>query len=124
MSEESTTARPVEFADLGANGGASGVTLTVAELSSALRLGSSPEELAQATRLLAFATLAVSKHAPEAPEIVQNEAAILVAGYIYDSPMAAKGASYSAVLRNCGAGSLLLPYRVHRAGSVAEAGRG
>ena len=121
---ESTTARPARLAGRGANDDASGVTLTVAELAAAIRLGDSPEETAQVKRLLSFATLAVSKHAPDAPDIIQNEAAILVAGYIYDSPMAAKGASYSAVLRNCGAGSLMLPWRTHRAGNVAEAGRG
>ena len=54
MSEESTTARPARFAGRGAND-ASGVTLTVAELAAALRLGDSAEELAQATRLLAYA---------------------------------------------------------------------
>lgn len=101
-----------------------GVTIDVPGLLGALRMGSTPEETAQATRLLAFATLAVEKHAPDAPDIIQNEAAIRVAGYIHDSPMAAKGAGFAAVMRNCGAGSLLLPYRIHRAGSVAEAGRG
>ena len=69
MSDESTTARPARFAaGSGANGGASGVTLTAQELAAALRLGDSPEELAQATRLLAYATEAVEKNAPEAPE--------------------------------------------------------
>ena len=125
MSEESTTARPARFAaGSGANGGASGVTLTAQELAAALRLGDSPEELAQATRLLAYATEAVEKHAPEAPETVQNEAAIRIAGYLYDAPMSSRGAGYAAVLRNSGAAGILLPYRVHRAGSTAGAGAG
>ena len=42
------------------------VTLTVEELKNALRLGDSPEELAEATRLLAYASEAVVKHAPSA----------------------------------------------------------
>ena len=101
-----------------------GVTIDVPELLGALRMGSTPEETAQATRLLAFAKVAVEKHAPGAPEIILNECVCLVAGYIHDSPMAAKGASFAAVMRNCGASGLMLPWRVHRAGSTAGAGRG
>ena len=40
------------------------VTLTAAQLVAALRLSDSPEELAEATRLLAYATEAVTKYAP------------------------------------------------------------
>ena len=92
------------------------VKISAADLAAALRLGSSAEELAQATRLLAYASEAVVKNAPDAPQVVQTEAAIRIAGYLYDAPTAAKGASYAAVLRNSGAAGLLLPYRVHRAG--------
>ena len=97
------------------------VTLTAAQLSAALRLSGSDEETAEAVRLLAFATAAVVKHAPAAPDVAHNEAAIRLAGYLFDMPNAARGAGYADSLRNSGAASLLLAYRVHRAGSTAEA---
>ena len=100
------------------------VTISAAELAAALRLGDSPEELAHATRLLAYATEAVEKHSPLAPKAVAAEAAIRIAGYLYDAPMSSRGAGYAAVLRNSGAAGILLPYRVHRAGSTAGAGAG
>ena len=103
---------------------AHGVTLNVPELMGALRMTDSDEERAQADRLLDVASVMVEKHAPGAPEIILNECVCLVAGYIYDSPMASKGAGFAAVLRNCGASGLLLPWRIHRAGSTAVAGRG
>ena len=97
------------------------VDLTVAQLAAALRLSDSAEETAEATRLLAFATAAVVKHAPAAPDVVHNEAAIRLAGYLFDMPNAGRGAGYADSLRNSGAAAILLPYRIHRAGSVAEA---
>ena len=95
------------------------VTLTVAELAAALRLGDSTEETAEATRLLAFATAAVTKHAPDAPDVVLNEAAVRLAAYLFDMPNAGRGAGYADAVRNSGAAAILLPYRVHRAGSTA-----
>ena len=97
------------------------VTLTIAQLSAAVRLGDTAEETAQATRLLNLATQAIAKHAPDAPDVVQNEAVIRVAGYLYDAPQASAGAGFADILRNSGAAALLLPYRIHRAGSTAEA---
>ena len=97
------------------------VTLTVAQLAEAIRLGSTAEETAQATRLLATATAAVTRHAPDAPDAIQNEAAVRVAGYLYDAPQSARGAGYADFLRNSGALALLLPYRIHRAGSTGAA---
>ena len=96
------------------------VTFTAAELRAALRLGSTSEETAQTTRLLAYAADAVQKHAPDAPDPVHNEAAIRLAGYLYDQPTAPTGAGHANALRNSGAAAMLLPYRVHRAGSVRE----
>ena len=98
------------------------VTLTQAALSAALRLGSTTEETAEATRLLAYATEAVTKHAPDAPDTAHNEAVIRLSGYLFDQPNAGRGMGYANALRNSGAASMLLAYRIHRAGSVAEAG--
>ena len=94
------------------------VTLTANQLAGALRLADSTEETAEVTRLLTYATEAVTKHAPAAPEATANEAAIRLAAYLFDVPNAAKGDGYANAMRNSGAGAILLPYREHRAGSV------
>ena len=101
------------------------ITLTQAELSAAIRLGDSTEEVAEATRLLAFVTEAISRHLgnayEDAPEAIVNEAAIRLAGYLFDMPNAGRGLSYANAGRNSGAWVILLPFRVHRAGSTGAA---
>ena len=100
------------------------VTLTIAELRSALRLNDSTEETAEVTRLLAYATEAVAKHAPNATDVAHNEAARRIAGYLFDQPEAGRGMSFANALRSSGAARMLLPYRIHRAGyadAVADA---
>ena len=101
------------------------LTLTQAELSAAIRLGISTEEVAESTRLLAYTTEAISRHLGDAyeaaPEAVVNEAAIRLAGYLFDQPNAGRGISFANAGRNSGAWAILLPYRVHRAGSTGEA---
>ena len=99
----------------------SGVSLTVAQLAAALRVGDSAEETAEVMRLLAYATEAVTKHAPAAPDVVQNEAVVRLAGYLFDQPMASRASAYANAMRNSGAARMLLPYVVHGAGSVADA---
>ena len=96
------------------------VTLTVAQLVGALRLSDSPEETAEATRLLAYASEAVVKHAANVPNVVANEAAIRLCGYLFDQPFTSRGSAYANGLRNSGAARMLLPYRVHRAGLPGE----
>ena len=100
------------------------VTITVAELAAALRLGDSAEETAEATRLRNYAIAAVSRHLGDAYEdtdaAVVNESAIRLSGYLFDQPTASRGMMYADALRNSGAAAILLPYRVHRAGSTAE----
>ena len=92
------------------------VSITAVELQAALRLGNTVEESAEVTRLLAFSSEAVTKHAPGAPTTTANEAVRRLAGYLYDMPEAARGDAYANGLRNSGAARMLLPYRVHRAG--------
>ena len=94
------------------------VMLTVAQLAAALRVGDSPEETAEMTRLLGYGTEAVTRFAPDAPAVVLDEALIRLAGYIYDQPERSRSVQYANALRNSGAGSILEPYRVHRAGIV------
>ena len=101
------------------------LTLTHVELSAAIRLGDSAEETAEALRLLAFTTEAISKHLGAAyagaPGVIVNEAAIRLAGYLFDQPNAGRGVSFANAGRNSGAWTILLPYRVHRAGSTGNA---
>ena len=101
------------------------LTLTQVELSAAIRLGDSAEEVAEATRLLAFTTEAISRHLgdayEDAPEAVVNEASIRLAGYLFDQPNAGRGLSFANAGRNSGAWAILLPFRVHRAGSTDDA---
>ena len=97
------------------------VTLTAAQLAAALRLGDSTEETAEAIRLLDYTRRAVFKHAPEATDTIHNEAAIRLAGYLFDQPNAGRGMSFAHAGRFSGAWAILLPYRIHRAGSAGEA---
>ena len=101
------------------------LTLTQVQLSAALRLGDSAEEVAEATRLLAYVTEAITRHLADAydtaPAAIVNEAAIRLAGYLFDQPNAGRGLSYANAGRNSGAWAILLPFRVHRAGSTGEA---
>ena len=101
------------------------VTLLQTQLSDALRLTDSAEEIAEATRLLSHATAAVARHLGDAyeaaPEAVVNEAAIRLAGYLFDQPNAGRGMMYADALRSSGAAMILLPFRVIRAGSTGDA---
>ena len=98
------------------------VNLSVDELSEALRVGDSSEETAHMARLLEYSTEAVSRHLTTTyattPETVVNEAVIRLAAYLYDKPHV-NGAGAADQILNSGAGAILLPYRVHRAGVVA-----
>ena len=97
------------------------VSITLADFRNALRLGNTEEETAEATRLLAVASEMVTKHAPNAPDVIHGEAAIRAGSYLFDQPPAERSSSFANALRNSGAAALLLPYRIHRAGTVAEA---
>ncbi len=101
------------------------LTLTQEQLSAAIRLGASTEETTEATRLLAYVTEAIKRHLgvayEGAPETIVNESAIRLAGYLFDQPNAGRGLSFANAGRNSGAWQILLPWRVHRAGSTGEA---
>ena len=101
------------------------VNLTAATLASAVRVGNSAEETAEVTRLLAYATVEISRYLGGAydttPEEVVNEAAVRLCSYLFDMPTASRGDGFANALRNSGAGRILLGYRVHRAGTTGEA---
>ena len=96
------------------------VTLTADALIAALRLGSTTEERDEVDRLVLYVTEAVSQYLGAAyattPDVVANEAAIRLAGYIFDAPTASRSTIYANALKNSGAGPMLLPYRIHRGG--------
>ena len=98
------------------------VTIDIDGIVGALRLSDSPEELAEATRLLAYATEAVIQHVAEAPDAIHNEAVRRLCGYLFDQPEAARGDAYANSMRNSGAARMLLPYKVHRAGYADAVG--
>ena len=101
------------------------VTLTGAALAQALAVNQ-----ALADRLLPVAVALVERYAPEAPEAVQNEAAIRTAGWLLEHPSAAVRSettgdirtsydpSMTSALRHSGAMALLSPYKVRRAGVI------
>ncbi len=97
------------------------VSATVSDVSRSIRAVDSPDVMAELTDLLAYASAEVLRIAPNAPDAVHNRAAISVVGYIYDRPTSGNMMAYANVVRNSGAGAMLLPYRVHRGGSTATA---
>ena len=85
------------------------VTIDAAGLVAALRLGDSAEELAEVTRILAYATEAAVNHAPDAPDVAHNEAGRRLAGYLFDQPEAGRSDAYANALRNSGAARMYHP---------------
>lgn len=98
------------------------VTLTVAEVAAAIRVGDSTAETAEVTRLLEYATEAISTFLTTAyaatPAAVVNEATVRLAGFLYDQPTVSGRDQLANALRSSGAGAILLPYRIHRAGLI------
>ena len=92
------------------------VTIQPSDIVAAVRLGDTAEELAEVTRILAYATDAVVVYVPNAPDTAHNEAVRRLVGYLFDMPEAARGDAYANAMRNSGAQRMLLPYRRHRAG--------
>ena len=97
------------------------MAVTPEQLAAALRVGDSVEETAEVERLLSYATEAVTRYAPNAPEASSNEAVIRLASYLFDQPTSTRGDHYAAAGRNSGAWAILMPYRIRRAGSIGEA---
>ena len=101
------------------------VTITVGALKTALRLEDTTEENAEAARLLAYCTEAVTRYLgaaafADAPDVAVDEGVRRLAGYLFDMPNAGRGAAFADALRNSGALQVLAPYRPHRAGVVSS----
>ena len=99
------------------------MAVTVADLTRALRAGTSADEQAEVTRLLGVAQAVVTQYIRGAPcpDAIADEATVRVAAYLYDQPTAARNLSFANAGRNSGAWSLLAPHRIQRAGSIEEA---
>ena len=102
------------------------MTLTEAEIAAALAVND-----ALAARLRPVVVALVERYAPDAPDAVQNEAAIRCAGWLAESPAGAirsettgdvrttfDGARSLGALRHSGAMGLLSPWKVRRAGAI------
>ena len=92
------------------------MALEVTDLAVALRIIADPVGTLPAaqegvlTRLLAVAATVADTYAPNAPCAIRDEAAVRVAGWLYDRPPEAHTRGHSAILQS-GAQSLLAPWR-------------
>ena len=104
------------------------VTLTAAELAVELRVAASAADAAALepalssliARRLATARLQVEDEAPNAPDAIQNEATIRLAGYLFDVDPAGTRSVQSPMLHS-GASALLARWREHGTGSESAA---
>ena len=97
------------------------MAVTDGQLREAIRVGDSTEEQTQVARLRIYATTAVMRYAPEAPQEALDEAVIRLAGYLFDQPTITRSGNFANALRNSGAAGILTRYRIKRAGSTGEA---
>ena len=101
------------------------VTTTAPEMVARIRGGSGAATATEVAELLGYATAQIERYLGSAyattPDVVLNEAARRIVGYLFDRPQASRYTTYAGVLRNSGAGESLLAYRIHRAGSTADA---
>ena len=100
------------------------MAVDVTQLGAALRLTDGSAEPAEPirsilSRYLGVGEAMVALQAPTAPEAIQDEAVIRLAGYLYDSPSAGPGQGFADAWRNSGASALVQRWRVVRA-SVGE----
>lgn len=100
------------------------MAVTVPELAAALRLtdgSAAPAEPLNGilTRLAGVSDALVTEYAPDAPEVVRDQAAVQLAAYLFDQPNAGAGMRYSTAFRSSGAASLLTRWKVRRAGIQA-----
>ena len=98
------------------------ITITVADVARAVRAGSGTETTAEITRLLGYATAVLDQYVDlaDVPDAVADQAVVMLVGYTFDRPTTYRYQSYANLIRNSGVGSVLLAYRVIRAGNVSQ----
>ena len=97
------------------------ITITVAELAAAVRLGDSAEETAEdypPTGLLNRSGRASTRQ--KLPKLARMKRSLGWRRKCSTSLLRARGA-YANAMRNSGAARILMPYRIHRAGSTEDA---
>lgn len=102
-----------------------GVTLTAQQLAD-----ETGAELSRAERVLAVATQVITEYAPNAPEVIANEAVIRFGGYLLEAGYGAvrvtelgpqkieATTNHAPAFRNSGAMGLLTRYKRRRAGII------
>ena len=100
--------------------------LTVQDLAVALRITADPAAALEAaqesilSRLLGSSQAMVGVYASSGtPEAVTDQAAVLVAAYIWDQPPAGRGSSFASAWVSSGAQALCEPWRTRRAALLA-----
>ena len=87
------------------------MAISVDDALNSLRVNDSDNERRIVSRMLPAAQMLIEKHAPDAPEPVQEEASLRLIAYWFDMPNAHRGAGFANALRNSGAQAILAPYR-------------
>ena len=109
-----------------------GVTLTATAFAKVLGVDpQDADDLATATRLLEAVTAFVERFAPDAPSVLQNEAALRFGAYLFTTRETLGMSKFTAgsidisfqhlhgpAFRNSGAAMLLSPWRIRRAGAI------
>lgn len=103
------------------------VTRTVNELGADLRISSgnvnvSGAQLVVLNRIHATAKAMVEAYAPGAPEALQNEAFVRLAGWLYDADPSGANPGGPTALRSSGAASILGGHRAKRGGLIKASG--
>ena len=98
------------------------MAVTAERLARALRVDdpANADTLAEMTRLIAVSRAVVKRRVPSAPSAVCDECIIRLAGYLFDAPPAAPGATYSSAWLSSGCAGLTAPWRSHSAGVVGD----
>ena len=103
------------------------MAVTISAVEVAAETGS---DSATAERLLAASVALIEKYGSNAPEAIENEAALRISGYLFGQPKASIRAesvgsvsleyapSRQSALRHSGAMALLSPFLMRRAGSI------
>ena len=102
------------------------MAVDLTQLAAALRLGNgvaAPSEPIAGIlqRTLGVATALVTIWAPDAPDVVQDEAIVRVSAFLYDAPPAATGDRYAHAWRSSGAAGLCSAWTSKRAGVAGDA---
>ena len=98
------------------------ITITVAEIAAAIRVGSEPEETAEVSRIRDYAVVAIMQYLGDAfddvDDVVLNMACTLLTGWLYDRPTTTAGVGFANAIKFSGAIRTLFPYKIHNVGIV------